>query len=400
MLQLSSDATFHFEILRDLSLSTAEGADVGELLVTAPLITPGDFESYTEAFYNLSSWVYSTATAIDANKFPVSARTSYLRAATYFRSAEFFLRSNWSDPRIQSYWELNNHSFCTALPLFPYKAQRLTLHATNFSFPAVYYSSGLPGKRPTLILGNGYDGGQEELYHYMVRDALERGFNCITYEGPGQPSVRINQGLGFINNWEAVITPVVDYLLTRSDVHPAAISLMGLSLGGYLAPRAAAFEHRLAAVIALNGVFDFGPFTFSEFPSEIQDLYTAGNVTAFNEAMEYLLASSETSTGARWGIEQGMWAFNTPTPYEWITAILPFTLENVYQSITCPVFVGDSSYDIFFPGQAELLAQKLGSLATYHLFTNSEGGGEHAAIGASNLRNQVVFDWLETTLGL
>ena len=50
----------------------------------------------------------------------------------------------------------------------------------------------------------------------------------------------------FRHNWETVITPVVDYLTTLPQVNPEKIGLLGYSMGGYLAPRAAAFEHRLA----------------------------------------------------------------------------------------------------------------------------------------------------------
>ena len=57
-------------------------------------------------------------------------------------------------------------------------------------------------------------------------------------------------------DWEKVVTPVVDYLLTRRDVDSARIALYGGSFGGYLAPRAAAFEHRLAACIADAALFD------------------------------------------------------------------------------------------------------------------------------------------------
>ncbi|RKL01743.1 hypothetical protein BFJ71_g5072 [Fusarium oxysporum] len=91
----------------------------------------------------------------------------------------------------------------------------------------------------------------------MGKAILERGMNVITYEGPGQPTVRRKQNLGFIHEWEKVVTPVVDYLLTRPEVDPKSIGLLGYSFGGMLAPRAAAFEHRLAPVFAVDGVYEF-----------------------------------------------------------------------------------------------------------------------------------------------
>ena len=77
--------------------------------------------------------------------------------------------------------------------------------------------------------------------------ALERGYNCLTFEGPGQGGVIRKQKIPFRHDWERVVTPVVDYALTRSEViDPTCIALMGISMGGYLAARAAAFEHRIA----------------------------------------------------------------------------------------------------------------------------------------------------------
>ena len=72
-----------------------------------------------------------------------------------------------------------------------------------------------------------------------------------------------------------------------------------------------------------------------------------------------------------------------------------YTLEGVVDKIRAPVFIGEAESDIFFAGQATKLADELGTLATYHLFSNLDGAGEHCQIGASVLMNQVSLDWLE-----
>ncbi|KAH7475489.1 hypothetical protein FOMA001_g11647 [Fusarium oxysporum f. sp. matthiolae] len=155
----------------------------------------------------------------------------------------------------------NQHldAFNTAIALLLVPGKRIELPFTDgkLRIPAIFYGSGKKEARPTIILGNGYDGGQEEMLHVMGKAILERGMNVITYEGPGQPTVRRKQNLGFIHEWEKVVTPVVDYLLTRPEVDPKSIGLLGYSFGGMLAPRAAAFEHRLAPVFAVDGVYEF-----------------------------------------------------------------------------------------------------------------------------------------------
>ena len=187
----------------------------------------------------------------------------------------------------------------------------------------------------------------------------------------------------------------MDYALTRHDVDPNAIGLVGSSFGGYLAPRAAAFEHRLRAVLALDGIYDFGAVIFNNLGSELNALFKAGNKTAVDKIIFEVINDPETETSVRWSIQQGLWSFNTDSPFDWLTKIQAYTLKDVVKNIKAPVFVGDAQNDIFFPGQAKQLASELGSLAHYHLFKNIDGVGEHCSTGGYVLANQVVLDWFQ-----
>jgi cephalosporin-C deacetylase-like acetyl esterase len=64
------------------------------------------------------------------------------------------------------------------------------------------------------------------------------------------------QGLGFRHDWEQVVTPVVNHCGGVAEIEASRLGLMGLSFGGYLAPRAAAFDPRIRAVAAIDGLFD------------------------------------------------------------------------------------------------------------------------------------------------
>jgi pimeloyl-ACP methyl ester carboxylesterase len=400
MVQLSSDSDFHFEILRDISLAPYEGADIGEVLVAANKIKPGDFESYYGAFIDLATRVDKIARSIDTRKNPVSARQGFFKAATYYRSADFFLHGNASDPRIYSIWDKHAAAYNSAIALLPVPGERVTLHAKNdnFTIPAIFFGCGMPGPRPTIILGNGYDGAQEEMYHVIGAAAIQRGMNVITYEGPGQPTVRREQKLGFIPNWEKVVTPVIDYLLTRPEVDSQSVGLLGYSLGGYLAPRAAAFDHRLAAVFAVDGVYDYGEANLGQYPESLQAIFKSGNATLFNKYVEQGLSAPGVSTAMIWGVQQGLWSFNAKTPYEWMRKVQNYTLADVIHKIKTPVFVAQAQHDDVIPGQSAQLAEKLGTLATHHIFQGADGAGYHCSVGASVLQNQVMLDWFEGIL--
>jgi dienelactone hydrolase len=400
MLQLSADPDFHFEILRAISLAPYEGSDVGEVLVAANSIKPKDFESYHDAFNRLATRVDKAARAIDTHKNPISARQNFFKAATYYRSADFFLHGNWSDPRINSLWDKHLAAFNSAIALLPVPGERINLRASkdNFTIPAIFFGCGLPGPRPTLMLGNGYDGAQEEMYHIVGAAALERGINVITYEGPGQPTVRRQQNLGFIPEWEKVVTPVVDYLLTRPEVDAHSIGLLGYSLGGYLAPRAAAFDHRLAAVFAIDGVYDYGAANLDQFPEDLRKVFAAGNADLFNKYVNQGLASNQTPTSVVWGVQQGLWSFAVKSPFEWMTRVQKYTLKDVVRRIKAPVFVAQAEKDDVIPGQSAELAEKLGHLATHHVFESVDGAAYHCSVGANVLQNQVMLDWFKGVL--
>src|SRR6202042_3290632 len=90
----------------------------------------------------------------------------------------------------------------------------------------------------------------------------------------------------FRPDWEQVITPLVDFLGDRREVDASKIVLYGASQAGYWVPRAAAFEHRLAAVIADPGVIDVSTSWKDHIPTELVALLDAGDERGFNATME------------------------------------------------------------------------------------------------------------------
>lgn len=403
MFQLSSDGNFHFELLRVLAMAPYEGSDIGETLLAINNIVPGSFDSFTAAFTALAARTSRAAQAIDFSKHPVSARQALFRTATYYRSADFFVRANWSDPRITSVWASALDAFQSAIKLYPYQARTFSIPTTQgFAVPGYFFpAGGRPGqRRPTLIMGNGYDGAQEEMWHGMGAAAHERGINVVLYEGPGQATVRRAQGAGFIPQWERVVTPLLDWVLQQPEVDPGAVGLLGLSLGGYLAPRAAAFEHRLAAVIAIDGMHNFSAGIITPLAKHpvLGPLWAAGNATAFDRVL--LGALPGLPAQSRWFFEQGMWAFNTPSPFELLTQMKAYNLTaDLANGIKCPAFIADAEHDAQFVGQGEKLASMIGEKATYHLFKAADGAGEHCSLGAFVMQNQVVFDWFMDVVG-
>lgn len=136
------------------------------------------------------------------------------------------------------------------------------------------------------------------IYFGGAAAALQRGYTCLTFEGPGQGATIRLQRIPFRHDWENVITPVVDDLHTRPEVDKQRIALMGISLGGLWALRAAAYEHRLAACIANDGLFTFQSGEMA--PEGVtMDFNEPGKLETF---IQELMANN---TGVRWTVDNG-----------------------------------------------------------------------------------------------
>ena len=392
------DPQFSFQTLRMLGSAGGGQSDVGEVLRTAERIVEGDFESWHREWRATAERVEAIAEGCAAGGHDVSAREAWMRASNYYRAAEFYLHGDPQDPRILDLFRRSVACFDRALDLYELPVDRLDIPYEGTVLPGLFYRSDRDQaeKRPTLLLHTGYDGTLEEL-HPKALAANRRGWNCLAFEGPGQGRVIREQGLPFRHDWEHVVTPVVDLALARSDVDPGRVALEGLSFGGYLAPRAAAFEHRLAACIANGGVYDFMGSRVPEALTRDQFQAMLENAPdAFDAGMKQMI---EESSELRWAVSHGMFVFNAKRPADWMREALRFELSSVAQDIRCPTLVIDTEEEASFEGEAKKLYDALSCPRTFMLFTRDEGAEDHGQVATPLLAQQRIFDWLEEATG-
>lgn len=401
MKAIFEDPQFSFQMLRALGGAVCGASDIGECLSTGYRIKEGDFESWHDEWSKTAERIHKFADGcvMGANKVKareVSAREAYLRASNYYRLAEFYLHGDPTDPRIDELSTKSMVCFSKFLRLGGAQVEIVEIPYEDTTLPGHFYpvdNSGEP--RPTLIVQTGFDGTIEELYGNAI-GAIARGMNCLAFEGPGQGQVIRKQGLTFRHDWEKVVTPVVDFALSLPGVDPKKVALMGLSFGGYLAPRAAAFEHRLAACIANGGVFDF---IGSRVPPNMSREDFLGFIKSDPESFEKgVLELAKTNPEIRWGIQNGMYTFGAKSPGDWFIMCGDYTLEGVADKITCPTLIIDSEADHSFPGQAKPLYDALTCPKTWMLFTAEESAEEHCQIGAALISGERILNWLEDTL--
>jgi pimeloyl-ACP methyl ester carboxylesterase len=409
-----NDPTFSSQLLRAIGETYYRGADIGECLSTAYRIKEGDFESWHTEWLRTAKRIHGYANESLAKGHTISARDAYLRASNYYRVSEFLLVDP-HDPRIQTTWGNSKECFSKAAALFPFYVESIEIpykeevmlpgHFYHYSKKDSVYNNGdrnTGGKetekklpRPTLIAHGGFDSTLEELYSFAAAPALERGYNCLTFEGPGQGGVIRKQGIPFRHDWEKVVTPVIDYAINRKEefgIDVNRIALMGMSMGGYLAARAAAFDHRISACILNDGVYDGYAAITSSFPESLSTALEEGNSKFVNSTLTDLM---ESDPNARFNMKHGMWTTGTNSPYDLITGAKSYTIKDIIKKITCPMLVLEAEKDDSFPGQPKMVYDGLRSPKKYIIFTQEEGAEEHCQSGASALSNQRIFDWVD-----
>ena len=183
------DPTFSLQLLRVMGETYYKGADIGECLSTAYRIKEGDFGSWHQEWLKTAERVNKYADESLAAGHTVSAREAYLRACNYYRAAEFLLIDP-ADPRIQTTWGKSKECFSKAATLFSPPFEPIEIPYEGTTLPGYFYrvdkGNNRNTPRPTLIAHGGFDSTLEELYTSTAAPALERGYNCLTFEGPGQ----------------------------------------------------------------------------------------------------------------------------------------------------------------------------------------------------------------------
>jgi hypothetical protein len=391
------DDDFEFMMLRALGATYHKGADIGECLSAAASINDGDYEGWYGAWLATADRVRGFAEQSAAKGHRASARDAFLRASTYYNTAAFFLDGTSDPSRLLPTWKAHRECFDEAASRFDPPFEKVEIPYEDTTLPGYLFKVDDSGRsRPLLILNNGSDGPVTDMYLMGAAAALERGYNALTFDGPGQGAALFVQKLYFRPDWEKVVAPVVDFALKRPEVNPERIAIQGVSQAGYWVPRAVAFEHRIAAAIADPGVVDVSTSWSAHLPKDMQELLKRGQKQEFDG---YLEEGMQSSQSLRYTVRFRIRPYGTDSPYEAYKMVEQYTLEGVADKIRCPMLVTDPENEQFWPGQSRQLYDALTCPKELVSFTAAEGADSHCEPKALGLRNQRIFDWLDETLG-
>ena len=315
-------------------------------------------------------------------------------AAFYYRAVEFFLHpaDHDKDRVYRRFVELFDR---TVVPI-PHRRDRVPFDGGFL--PAIVIDA-RDAERPdgptrgTLLLHGGFDSLQEELFDWGLFFA-EGGWDGVSFEGPGQGAALRDHGLVMKPDWERPVAAVLDHF----GIERAAI--LGISLGGYLAPRAAAFEPRLDRVIVCDILDDF----FDCFTARAGEPMTRALVAMLdtgaraeaNAAMERVMAGNPAT---QWAIHHGMQVSGAADPYEFMQWLRSMSTASFSDRVTQDVLLLAGTEDHIVPfhqlwRQARNLTHARS--LTLRVFTRAEHAQNHCQVGNVGLALGVVRDWLDS----
>ncbi len=388
---------------RALTYANYGGADFGECASTVARIKPGDIDAWHREWVATADRLAAIGDESAAKGHTVSAREAWFRAATYYHVAYFPLYGRPVDPRLVSAYDAEVATFLKAAALADPPIEAIAIPFEGGTLPGYLVTVDDSGKpRPTVVHTNGYDSNIQEMYFAHAPAAIARGYNCLLFDGPGQGGVLIKQGLPIRPNWETVVTPAIDYALTRPEIDAKKMVLVGWSFGGFLAPRAACFEHRIAALVADPGQGDQRTALLSVLPLDDAQKAAFPNVDpALFDGMQKALEGPGADPMMRWRmIQRGYWVHGVNSVFEVAKALSEFEVLSVAPQISCPTLLTAGEGDPTANGGVDLLAALTVANKQRITFANADGAGGHCEAFARRLYHQRTFDWLDETLSL
>lgn len=369
-------------LLIGLNMAPWGGAEIGEVNRVGLRLMDcvGDDDAWFREWAREARKVEDAGRARIAEGHGVSGAQYLQRASAYYHVGERFLQPK-SKEGLDAYMRGVDCLRDAAKYFKRPRLEHVEIPYDGTSLPAIYVhaeSANKSGKVPAMVFFDGLDITKEIQYLKGVADLAARGIACLIVDGPGNgESIRF-RNLYLRHDTEHYATPAYEWLAARPEIDPKRIGVMAISLGGYYAPRAAAFEQRFACCIAWGAQWKYRRIWADRY-----ERIARADTPALSVATQHI-----------------MWVLNAKSQEEVLKKLEAFDLDGAVQKITCPFLLLHGEGDEQVPmSEAQKCFDAVGSKQkTFKVFTREEGGYHHCQIDNQSICSAYMWDWLEQVL--
>ena len=305
----------------------------------------------------------------------LTASRKFHRAASYFLRADRIAPHD--DPRQMKAYRRAIANYRKSRDLAQDGVEFVDIPYENGFMPGLLIKAASDGgPAPIVIHIQGFDSVKETQFP-MFQEYRRRGLSLLIVDQPGAGGALRLHGLAGRYDTEAYVRVIVDWILARDDIATDRIGLCGLSMGGYCAPRAAAFEPRIKAVASWGA------------------MHNAADLAAPIVKGGAIDAPSVPSP-----LKHALWVFGLSSKEEFVQVFEKMNLDGMVEKIRCPLLVmhGENDRQVPLAQAQRTYDQATVSDKTLKVFTKEEGGAEHCQVDNRAIAADYASDWFAKRL--
>lgn len=359
---------FGGQTLRLVAQAQQGGGDIFDIARTCAKIEPGDKAGWEREWIELAKTTEAKAKQALAAGRRQTAIQHFFHANQYYRMSDVFLTIA-EEPKRTERFRKAQENFRAAAKLHNPAIEFVKVRCGNDEYDGYFCHpvSPKPGKWPAVLFLGGADAYAEEIY-FGAKAMLERGWAVLLVDTPGRGSSIYLKGIRTRPDYEVPGKACIDYLISRSEVDSIRIALLGISMAGYYAPRVAAFDPRVKALVGWSGCY-----------SILDDLYDFCH--HLQPTVQRLLGGVSHQEARR--------------------LLKDFTMAGIAKNITCPTLIthGDADTLMSIEGARRLFAEIGAKDKTLRIYDQTDVAGRiHCSHDYWAHNVPYMLDWLEERL--
>ena len=310
----------------------------------------------------------------------------------YFRMAEFFMYDG-NPEKLNIYNKAKELFNQLNAPIFDSGEIRREQVPYMGAYLPVWIALPKQEVKDTLLIHGGFDSYIEEFFP-VARYLADSGYAVYLFEGPGQGEALRVGNIKFTCEWHKPVAAILDHY-NLDDV-----TLIGISLGGVLAPRAAAFEKRVRRAVGFSIMSDLFDVFLSKQSRSLRNSISS-LLSIKQRRLLNIIAKQKLSRNPMldWQLHHAMYAFGADTVFDLLTELIKYRISDIGALVDQDFLLIGASEDHFIPVsfyKDEIDALQNVRSLTYRLFTEREDAGTHCSAGNVKLVLDYISNWIDT----